>query len=426
MTQDRALDTTGEGLRVISEPLPGVRSVALGVWIGVGSRFEAAAEGGISHFIEHLLFKGTDRLSAADIAEAFDAIGGEVNAATGRDHTVVYTRVLDDHLERAFEVVGDMVAHPAFRELEQERQVILEEILMYEDDPGDQVHDLMSEAVFPDQPLGRPVIGTSDVISTVPEDHIRAYHAGHYTAGNIVVAASGSIDQARLVELSERYLGDLVAGEAHAVVPAAPGAPRLVSRAKPTEQYHLALGGPGLDRSDDRRHAMGVLDVILGGSMSSRLFQEIREKRGLAYSVGTYSVGYADTGQVGVYLGTREENLAEAAGIIGRELRRMAEEPVPAAELDRAREHLKGRLVLGLESPATRMHRIGRAVLSGTELLEVDEIVERIDAVTADDVAALAAEFWDPSGLSVAAIGPSTDAVRDAASRLAPNLVEAA
>lgn len=426
MTQDRALDTTGEGLRVISEPLPGVRSVALGLWIGVGSRFERAPEGGISHFIEHLLFKGTDRYSAAQIAEAFDAIGGEINAATGRDHTVVYTRVLDDHLEQAFEVIADMLQRPAFRELEQERQVILEEILMYEDDPGDLVHDLMSEAVFPDQPLGRPVIGTSDIISSVPEADIRAYHAGHYTAGNIVVAASGSIDQARLVELSQRYLGDLAPGEAHEVVPAAPGPPRLVSRAKPTEQYHLALGGPGLDRSDDRRHAMGVLDVILGGSMSSRLFQEIREKRGLAYSVGTYSVGYSDTGQVGVYLGTREDNLAEAAEIIGRELRRMGEEPVPAAELGRAREHLKGRLVLGLESPATRMHRIGRAVLSGTELLDVDEIVERIEAVTSDDIVALAQEFWDPSVLSVAAIGPSTDAVREAAGRLAPNLVEAA
>ena len=171
---------------------------------------------------------------------------------------------------------------------------------------------------------------------------------------------------------------------------------------------------------------MGVLDVILGGSMSSRLFQEIREKRGLAYSVGTYSVGYSDTGQVGVYLGTREENLVEAAGIIGRELRRMGEEPVPAAELARAREHLKGRLVLGLESPATRMHRIGRAVLSGTELLDMDEMVERIEAVTVDDVVALAQEFWDPSGLSVAAIGPRTDAVREAAGQLAPNLVEAA
>ena len=426
MTSTRALDTTAGGLRVVSEPLGGVRSIALGLWIGVGSRFERPSEGGISHFIEHLLFKGTERFSAAGIAEAFDAIGGEVNAATGRDHTVLYTRVLDEHLDRAFDVLADMLVRPAFRELEQERQVILEEILMYEDDPGDLVHDLMSEAVFPDQPLGRPVIGTSEVIGGLPEEEIRAFHAGHYTAGNIVVAASGSIDHAHLVDLAERHLGDLARGVAHGVQAAAPGTPRLVARAKPTEQYHVALGGPGLDRSDDRRHAMGVLDVVLGGSMSSRLFQEIREKRGLAYSVGTYSVGYSDTGQVGVYLGTREDNLVEASEIIARELRRMGEEPVPADELARAKEHLKGRLVLGLESPATRMHRIGRSVLSGTELLDVDEIIARVEAVTADDVLALAREFWDPSGLSIAAIGPRTDAVRAAAAHLAPELVEAA
>ncbi|MSO44886.1 MAG: insulinase family protein [Thermoleophilia bacterium] len=426
MTGDRALDTTREGLRIISEPLAGVRSVALGFWIGVGSRFERASEGGISHFIEHLLFKGTDRYSAAQIAELFDGLGGEINAATGRDHTVVYTRVLDEHLEVAFEVIADMLTRPAFREVEQERQVILEEIVMYEDDPGDLVNDLISEAVFPDQPLGRPVIGTREVIASVPDDDLRAFHRGHYTAGNIVVAASGSIDQGRLVELSERYLGGLgETTETHEVVPGAPGAPTIVSRVKPTEQYHLALGGPGLDRSDDRRHAMGVLDVILGGSMSSRLFQEIREKRGLAYSVGTYSVGYADTGQVGVYLGTREDNLAEAAEIVGREMSRMGSEPVPAEELSRAREHLKGRLVLGLESPATRMHRNGRAVLSGTELLEVDEIMERIEAVTADDVGAVAREFWNPSRMSVAAIGPNDDVVRTAAGRLAPQGVEA-
>jgi len=426
VTSTRALDTTAGGLRVVSEPLGGVRSIALGLWIGVGSRFERPSEGGISHFIEHLLFKGTERFSAAGIAEAFDAIGGEVNAATGRDHTVLYTRVLDEHLDRAFDVLADMLVRPAFRELEQERQVILEEILMYEDDPGDLVHDLMSEAVFPDQPLGRPVIGTSEVIGGLPEEEIRAFHAGHYTAGNIVVAASGSIDHAHLVDLAERHLGDLARGVAHGVQAAAPGTPRLVARAKPTEQYHVALGGPGLDRSDDRRHAMGVLDVVLGGSMSSRLFQEIREKRGLAYSVGTYSVGYSDTGQVGVYLGTREDNLVEASEIIARELRRMGEEPVPADELARAKEHLKGRLVLGLESPATRMHRIGRSVLSGTELLDVDEIIARVEAVTADDVLALAREFWDPSGLSIAAIGPRTDAVRAAAAHLAPELVEAA
>ena len=273
MTQDRALHTTGEGLRIVSEPLPGVRSVALGVWIGVGSRFERADEGGISHFIEHLLFKGTDRFSAAGIAEAFDAIGGEVNAATGRDHTVVYTRVLDEHLEQAFDVIADMLQRPVFRELEQERQVILEEILMYEDDPGDQVHDLISEAVFPDQPLGRPVIGTSEVIGALPEDHIRAFHAGHYTAGNVVVAASGSITQDVLADLSQRYLGGLGAGPAHQVAPAAPAAPRLVARAKPVEQYHLALGPMAatgwvactLRSAVRRRHmASGIAPLVVG------------------------------------------------------------------------------------------------------------------------------------------------------------------
>ena len=425
-TGDWSLDTTGEGLRVISEPLPGVRSVALGLWIGVGSRFERPAEAGVSHFIEHLLFKGTDRFTAAGIAEVFDGLGGEINAATGRDHTVVYTRVLDDHLEAAFDVAADMLANPAFLELDQEREVVLEEILMYEDDPGDLVHDLMSEAVFPDQPLGRPVIGTSEVIGSIPEPEIRAYHASHYVAPNVVVAASGSIDQAQLLELSERFLGHLPGGGDHVPVPASPGAPVLVTREKPTEQYHLALGAPGLDRSDDRRHAMALLDVVLGGSMSSRLFQEIRERRGLAYSVGSYSVGYADTGQVGVYLGTREDNLGEAAEVIARELGRIGAEGVPAAELARAKEHLKGRLVLSLESPGTRMQRIGRAVLTGTELLDVDEIVRRIDAVTADDVQALGAEFWDPSRMSVAAIGPDEEAVRRAVARLSPGLVEAA
>lgn len=425
MTPGRALHTTGSGLRIVSEPLPGVRSVALGLWVGVGSRFEPARQAGISHFIEHLLFKGTERISAAGIAEAFDRIGGEVNAATGRDHTVVYTRVLDEHLEQAFEVVADMLQRPAFRELEQERQVILEEILMYEDDPGDLVHDLIGEAVFPDQPLGRPVIGTAEVIGALPEEAIRSFHAGHYTAGNVVVAASGRIDHEWLVDLSERYLGDLAPAPARPAEAADPGPPRLVARARPTEQYHVAMGGPGLDRSDDRRHAMGVLDVILGGSMSSRLFQEVREKRGLAYAVGTYATGFSDAGQVGVYLGTRGENLLEATGIVRRELRRIAREPVPAPELSRAREHLKGRLVLGLESPITRMHRIGRGVLGGTEVLEVDELVERIDAVTARDVAALAEEFWDPGALSLAAIGPDSALVREAAAALAPALVEA-
>jgi predicted Zn-dependent peptidase len=401
--------------------------VALGVWIGVGSRFEAPEVAGISHFIEHLLFKGTPRHSAEQIAQLFDGLGGEVNAATGRDYTVLYSRVLDEHVERAFGVLADMIQRPGFFDLDQEREVVLEEIAMYEDDPQDTVHDLISSAVFPGQALGRPVIGTRGAIAGVPESGIRDYHHAHYTAQNMVVAASGAVEHERLVELSASLLGDLPAdAEPRTFEAASAGAPALVVREKTTEQYHLCFGGPGLTRNDPRRHAMSVLDTVLGGSMSSRLFQEIRERRGLAYSVGTWVVGYADTGQVGGYLGTREDNLATSCEILAAELRRMAEQPVPAEELRRAKDHLKGRLVLGLESPATRMNRIGRSVLTDTELLSVDEIIERIEAVGTDDVLELAAAHWAPGDLSVAAIGPKSDVVREAVERLSPGLVSVA
>jgi predicted Zn-dependent peptidase len=395
--------------------MPGVRSVAVGAWIGVGSRFERPDQSGVSHFLEHLLFKGTPDRSAEVIAQTFDGLGGEVNAATGKDYTVVYARVLDEHLEQALPVLADMLQHPVFADLDQEREVVLEEIAMYEDDPQDRVHDLLAEAVFPDQALGRPVIGAAEVIGSVSRDALRAYHAGFYAAPNVVLAAAGSLDHDRLVELLDRHLGDLPRDGGPAVFePAAPGGSRTLVQEKPTEQYHLCFGGPGVSRTDPRRHAQGVLDTILGGSMSSRLFQEVRERRGLAYSIGTYTVSYADTGQVGVFLGTREDNLAEVCDIVARELRRIAEEPVPDDELLRAKDHIKGRLVLGLESSSHRMNRIGRILLTGIELLSIDEIIGRIDAVTPEDVGALAREFWQPPSLSLAAIGPSGEAVHTA------------
>ncbi len=426
-TSRRPVVSTGRGgLRVVSEPVPGVRSVAIGVWIGVGSRFERAEEAGISHFLEHMLFKGTPTLSPEEIAQVFDGLGGEVNAATGKDYTVLYCRVLDELVDRAMPVLTDMLQRPTLADLDQEREVVLEEIAMYEDDPQDQIHDLASVAVFPDQALGRPVIGTAQVIGSVPADGVRAYHEGHYTAPNIVVAAAGNITHERVAELADELLGDLPREPGAGVYEAArPGAPTLVVKEKATEQYHLCLGGPGLSRNDPRRHAQSVLDAVLGGSMSSRLFQEIREKRGLAYSVGSYAVGYADTGQVGVYLGTREDNLATACEVVGAELRRIAEEPLPDDELRRAKDHLKGRLVLGMESSGTRMNRIGRAVLTGTELLTVDETVDRIEAVTADDVLDLARAHWQPAALSAAAIGASGDVIRAAAGRLSPELARA-
>ena len=417
------LGTTSGGLRVISETLPGARSVAIGIWIGVGSRFERVEEAGISHFLEHMLFKGTPSHSAEEIAQAFDGLGGEVNAATGKDYTVLYARVLDELLDRAFPLLTDMLQRPAFVDLEQEREVVLEEIAMYEDDPQDQIHDLASNAVFPDQALGRPVIGSRAVIGGVTVPGVRAYHGDHYTAPNMVVAAAGNVSHERVMELSEELLGSLSPASGDGVYePAQPGTPTLVVKEKATEQYHLCLGGPGLSRNDPRRHAQSVLDTVLGGSMSSRLFQEVREKRGLAYSVGSYVVGYADAGQVGVYLGTREDNLATSCEIIGAELRRIGHEPLPAEELQRAKDHLKGRLVLGMESSGTRMNRIGRSVLTGTELLTIDEIIARVNAVTAEDVLALAQEHWQPESMSAAAIGPAGDIIRSAVAALSPEL----
>ncbi|MFN8109515.1 MAG: pitrilysin family protein [Thermoleophilia bacterium] len=418
---------TSSGLRVVTEPMAGVRSVALGVWIGVGSRFETPAQSGVSHFLEHLLFKGTPDHSAEQIAQLFDALGGEVNAATGRDYTVVYMRVLDESVDRAFPVLADMLTRPAFADLDQEREVVLEEIAMYEDDPQDLVHDMLSAAIFPGQPLGRPVIGTAQVVGSVPRDDIGAYHRHHYRAPNMVVAAAGNITHERALDLSERLLGGVgTGGEAAPFEPGVVGPPVVALRAKPTEQVHLCVGGPGLSRSDPRRHAQSVLDTILGGLMSSRLFQEVREKRGLAYSVGSYAVGYADTGQVAVHLGTREDNLGTACEVIATELRKLADAPVPAEELRRAKDHLKGRLVLSTESPGTRMNRVGRALVTDTELLTIDEIIERVEAVSAADIQALADEFWRPEGMSAAVIGPDADAIRAGLARLSPSLADAA
>ncbi len=417
------LTTTGGGLRVISEPLPGVRSVALGIWVGVGSRFERDSEAGISHFIEHLLFKGTPDYSAREIAELFDGLGGELNAATGRDYTVFYTRILDEHIDTAVPVLADMLQRPGFFDLDQEREVVLEEIAMYEDDPQDKVHELVGQAVFPGQSLGRPVIGTADVIAGVDVDELRGYFRDHYTAPRMALSASGNIAHERLVEIGETLLDAVPKSGVPATFEAATaGAPVLVVHAKATEQYHLAFGGPGISRSDSRRHTQSVLDTILGGSMSSRLFQEIREKRGLAYSIGSYSTGYADAGQVGLFLGTRGDNLETACEVIATELRRLASDEVPAPELHRAKEHLKGRLVLSLESPAMRMNRLGRAVVTDTELLPIDEIIARVEAVSSQDVQDLAAEYWQPESFSLAAIGPDGDIVRSAVERFAPSL----
>jgi predicted Zn-dependent peptidase len=428
--QNWSLTELDSGERVISERLDHVRSVAVGYWIGAGSRDETTEQAGVTHFIEHLLFKGTERYSALDIAEIFDGLGGELNAATSREHTLVYARVPDHHLETAVEVMTDMVFSPALAELETEREVVLEEIAMYEDTPQELVHDLIAEAVFGDHPLGRPVIGTADVISSIPRAEIAGYHDTLYVPANIVVAGAGNVEHERLVELVTRGLeqrGEVPRGGVNVrppLVQATP--PRLRFQRKDTEQYHVCLGAPGISRSDRRRFAASLLDAILGGSASSRLFQEIREKRGMAYAVYSFVSQYTDTGQVGVYLGTREDNLAEALAIAADQIADIAGGNLPARELERAKENLKGRILLSMESTSTRMNRLGKTLISDSELLSLDRIVAEIDAVDAESVSSLAATLLDPERLSVAGIGPSEERFIEAVERVTPTLARAA
>src|SRR5579884_373977 len=428
--QNWVLTELDSGERVISERLDHVRSAAVGYWIGTGSRDEDATEAGVSHLIEHLLFKGTQRYTALEIAEIFDGLGGELNAATSREHTLVYARVPDHHLETALDVMSDMVFAPAFAELDAEREVVLEEIAMYEDAPQELVHDLISEAVFGEQPIGRPVIGTAEVISTIPRTSIARYHRTMYVPANIVVAAAGNIDHANVVELVERALERRGAGVPARtnvrppLVQAPP--PRLRFQRKDTEQYHVCLGAPGISRSDRRRFAASLLDAILGGSASSRLFQEIREKRGLAYAVYSFVSQYTDTGQIGVYLGTREDNLDEALAITAEQIADIAGGNLPERELERAKENLKGRILLSMESTSTRMNRLGKSLITDSELLSLDRIVAEIDGVEASSVCELAQALLASERLSAACIGPDEERFLSALERVTPELARAA
>jgi predicted Zn-dependent peptidase len=406
--EEHRITELDSGVRVVTERMPSVRSVALGFWIGTGSAGEAEPEAGLSHLIEHMLFRGTARFESVEIDQIFDGMGAELNAGTGKETTSVYSRVLDVHLERALDVMADMIWRPRFAQddLDNEREIVLEEIAMYEDDPQDKVFDVLGEAVFGSHPLGRAIIGRAEVVAGTPADGLRDFWAARYVPRNIVVAAAGSVDHDALVE----QIAAAVAARTTAPPPAvAPPASELERRVrfveKETEQYHLCLGAPGIPRDDDRRFALRVLDNILGGSSSSRLFQEVREKRGLAYSVYSFQSLYAGTGQVGLYLGTRPDNVGKAMAVVADELERFRVAPATAEELARSKDNVKGRLVLALESTTARMNRLGSSLLAGLPLLSVDEMVERIDAVTVGDLEELAGQLFAPERLSAAGIG---------------------
>jgi predicted Zn-dependent peptidase len=415
------------GVRVVTERVPAVRSVALGFWIANGSRSEDDAQAGLSHLLEHMLFRGTDRYRSEEIDQIFDAMGAELNAGTGKEMTSLYARVLDEHLERAFDVMAQMISVPAMDGLAEEREVVLEEIAMYEDDPQELIFDLLGETIFPDDPLGRATLGRADVVAAVTRDELLGFHSERYSGRNIVIAAAGSVEHERIVEWASGALTTLTSAQGDRglarTAPVSPGGGSHF-RARDTEQYHLTLGATALARDDDRRFALRVLDSILGGTSSSRLFQSVREQRGLAYAVFTFQSLYRDTGQIGLYVGTRSENLAEVCEVLADELARIREEPVTAEELERAKDNVKGRIVLALESTSARMDRLGSAVLAEMPILELDETIERIQAVDAAQVGAIAAELLAPERLSVAAIGPDEDAFRAAILPLAAALAE--
>jgi predicted Zn-dependent peptidase len=412
--EEHRLTELDSGVRVVTEAMPSVRSVALGFWVGTGSAAESDEQAGLSHLLEHLLFRGSERFGSLEVDQIFDGMGAELNAGTGKETTSVYSRVLDVHLPRALEVMSDMVWRPAFEDADTEREVVLEEIAMYEDDPQDKVFDVLGEAVFGGHPLGRAIIGRREVIAGTPLAEIRRFHDARYLPANIVVAAAGSVDHDDLVAGVERWL-PAAGGPAPAAGPPPEAlAARVRFERKDTEQYHVCLGAPGIPRDDERRFGLRVLDNVLGGTSSSRLFQEVRERRGLAYAVYSFSSQYAATGQVGIYLGTRADNLGAALDVVGAELERLRSEPATEEELARSKENVKGRLVLSLESTTARMNRLGSSVLTGVPLLSVDELVERVDAVTIEDLEALAAELFDTARLSAAGIGPDEEPFRTA------------
>ncbi|MGO1317982.1 MAG: M16 family metallopeptidase [Cellulomonadaceae bacterium] len=408
------------GVRVLTESLPGLRSVTLGAWVGVGSRDETDGHFGSTHFLEHLLFKGTRRRSAFDIAEAFDAVGGEANAATGKEHTCYYARVLDADLPMALDVIADMVTGAVLEpgELETERGVILEELAMNDDDPTDVVHEEFSRVVLSGSPLGRPIGGTPATIRAVPRDAVAEHYRWNYRPETLVVTAAGAVDHDELCTLTASALAAGGWALDRARVPrarrsSAPeagigvvGAEATVRR--PVEQANVILGSTGLCATDERRFALSVLNAALGGGMSSRLFQEIREKRGLAYSTYSFSSGYADAGVFGLYAGCAPAKVDQVTALLGEQLQQLAEDGLTRAELERSIGQLSGGLVLGLEDTGSRMSRLGKAELVSGELLSIADSLERIRAVTLQEVQVLAQDLA-ARPRSVVRVGPMGD-----------------
>lgn len=400
-------DALENGIRLVTESMGHVRSVSLGVWLTRGSRHETDEESGIAHFVEHMLFKGTASRSAEDIAQAVDSIGGQLDAFTAKEYASYYVKVLDQHLPLAVDILSDIVLRPAFHEIdiEREKKVIQEEIKMVEDTPDDLVHELFTQAFWEGHPLGRPILGTKESVESITQQRLRDHFRGAYAAENVIISAAGNLDHARVRDALEKAFGSMPsAGTAQNGAPPQV-VPKVVIRSKELEQSHLCLGASSYPQNHDARYASYVLNTMLGGSMSSRLFQNIREKRGLAYSVFSGINAYRDAGSLTVYAGCANEAVGEVIDLVVEEMRLIKQAPVPESELRRAKDHLKGSVMLSLENTASRMSHLARQEIYFDRQFSLDETLEGIERVSPDDIQRVAHELFTNGSLAATVLG---------------------
>lgn len=404
--------TLPNGVRIITEDMPHVRSASIGIWADVGSACERDEQRGISHLVEHMLFKGTRRRTAREIAEQMDGVGGNLNAFTDKETTCYYAKVIDHHVPLAVDVLSDMFLHSIFDKTEilKEQKVVLEEIKMYDDSPDELIHDLFIQTMWSGSNLGAPTIGFSDSVSSITRDDLREHMRTRYAPNSVVVTAAGNIDHERIVELFAKSFENFTGSCSLPVAESPYTTPSAMFRHKDSEQAYLVFGAQGLSVRDERRYVVAVLDTILGGGMSSRLFQEIREKRGLVYTVYSFQAAYRGAGLFAIYAGTSPRNVQECVNVITEQLARLREEKIEDAELHLAKEHMKGNLTLSLESTSSRMIRLGRSEFSLGRQVSTEEIEAAIDLVTAEQVQALARDLFAPSRAGLCVLGPVEEA----------------
>lgn len=400
--------TLQNGLRIVTEEIPSVKSVTIGIWIGTGSRSENEENMGVSHFLEHLLFKGTKNRSAKQIAEAVDSVGGQLNAFTAKEYTCYYIKVIDRHHDLALDILSDMVLYPKFspEDLEKEREVVLEEIHMNEDMPDELIHDLFMETVWPDHALGRNILGTAEAIGGMHMGLIKAFYEKHYVPANMVVACAGNIKHEQLVSLVSKCLGNASGGISRDRLIKPQFSSTVLLKPRDTEQTHICIGVRGLPSYDEQSYTLNVLNTVLGGGLSSRLFQLIREDRGLAYAVYSYLNSYQDAGLITIYAGTRPANSQQVITLVQSEIKKISTEGITPAELSRAKEYIIGNLLLGLENTSGRMMRLGKLELAMRDILSIEEVISKVRLVSIEAVLRLSNALFQLDSICITALGP--------------------